>query len=99
MCRNCSSVDLDWQRLKGDATVYSFSVIGQGPSQAKVKGDGEPYVLALVDLVEGVRMMTHLLEIEPDEIVIGMRVAVRFQKISDEISLPVFVSASKKYRP
>jgi len=86
MCRYCSGTDLEWVPMSGQATVYSFSVVDRPPSP----GLPGRYVLALVDLDEGVRMMTHVVGCDPGEVRIGMRVSVRFQPISDEISLPMF---------
>jgi uncharacterized protein len=72
--------------MSGLATVYSFSVVDRPPSP-DLPGR---YVLALVDLDEGVRMMTHVVDCDPADVRIGMRVSVLFQPVSDEISLPMF---------
>jgi uncharacterized OB-fold protein len=86
MCRRCSSTNLEWVRLSGHGTLYSFSVVERPPS-----ADLPPrYVLALVDLDEGVRLLTHVVDCDPGSVRIGMRVTVRFQSLSDEIALPVF---------
>lgn len=90
MCRNCSGVDLTWYRLSGDATLYSFTIVEQRMKDQAV----ERYVLALVDLAEGMRMMSHVVDVEVDEIVIGMPLRVCFEKMSEEISLPIFAPAS-----
>lgn len=73
--------------MSGDATIYSFTIV----NQPGVTDGDESYVLALVDLVEGVRMMTHIDGIEFDQITIGLPVQVRFEKISEDIALPIFV--------
>jgi uncharacterized OB-fold protein len=43
-----------------------------------------------VDLDEGVRLMTHVVDCDPSTVRIGMRVTVGFKSISDEVALPVF---------
>ena len=86
MCRYCSGTDMEWVPMSGRATVYSFSVVDRPPSPELP----DRYVLALVDLDEGVRMMTHVVDCDPTEVRIGMRVSVLFQPVSDEISLPMF---------
>jgi uncharacterized OB-fold protein len=86
MCRRCSSEDLEWIVLSGAGTVYSFSIVRRPPSPDLP----DCYVLALVDLAEGVRIMTHVVDCPPDSVHIGMPVAVRFERLTDEISLPVF---------
>jgi len=89
MCRNCSGVELYWHQLSGNATLYSFTIVEQR------SGDNvdHRYILALVDLAEGVRMMTHIVDVDFDTVRIGMNLRVRFEKVSDEISLPVFAPA------
>jgi hypothetical protein len=84
-----------WVESKGVGTVYSYSAHYFGPSKA-YKGD-PPHIVALVDLDEGVRMMTNLVKDEPDfpslgpdEPEIGSRVKVVFHDVTDEITLPKF---------
>ena len=52
-----------------------------------------PYVAAIVDLAEGPRMMTNVVDCPFDELQMGMRLQVTFQPISDEFTIPVFVRA------
>lgn len=86
MCRYCSSTQLEWTRLSGAGTVYSFSVVERPASE-----DLPPrYVLALVDLDEGIRMMAHIVGADAPTVQIGMRVAVDFQPLGQEPALPVF---------
>ena len=71
--------------------MYSFTVIRQNFSRSF--RHLIPYVVALVDLDEGVRLMTNLVGIDPDEVRIGMRVRVRFETVSEEASVPLFEPA------
>jgi uncharacterized OB-fold protein len=87
-----------WVEAKGTGTVYSYSVHYIGPSKA-YKGD-PPHVVALIDLDEGVRMMTNLVRDEdgfpslaPEEVRIGMPVRVVFHDVTEEITLPKFAPA------
>ena len=84
-----------WIESKGVGTVYTYSTHFIGPSKA-YKGD-PPHIVALVDLDEGVRMMTNLVtdeegypSLDPDAVSIGMRVRVVFHDVTDEITLPKF---------
>ena len=47
-------------------------------------------MVALVDLDEGPRLMTNMVGCEPEDLVIGMPVRVRFEPVSDDASLPMF---------
>lgn len=84
-----------WVESKGEGTVYTYSTHFIGPSKA-YKGD-PPHIVALVDLDEGVRMMTNLVRdedgypsLDPDAVSIGMRVRVVFHDVTDDITLPKF---------
>ena len=66
--------------------MYSFSVVSRPPSPDLP----DSYVLALVDLAEGVRMMTHIVGCPPDAVQIGLSWCCGSSRLTDEISLPVF---------
>jgi uncharacterized protein len=89
LCVNCSSGQLEWITLSGTGTVYSFSLVARPPSGAFPAS----YLLALVELAEGPRMMTHLINVDPAEVRTGMQVAVEFERHADDIALPVFAPA------
>jgi uncharacterized OB-fold protein len=84
--------ELEWVEVPGRGTVYSFTV-ARRPTAPQWAGD-EPYVIAIVELDEGVHMTANILECEPDAVRIGMPVEVTFQDVSDEISLPQFRPAA-----
>lgn len=90
-CPECWSADLGWSEASGKAKVYAQTTM-MDMVEPKFWGD-LPYVLALVDLEEGVRMMTRIVECEPEEVHIGMDVEVVFEDISDECALPFFKPA------
>jgi uncharacterized OB-fold protein len=87
-----------WIEAAGTGSVYSYSVHFIGPSKA-YKGD-PPHIVVLVDLDEGVRMMSLLVRDEegfpslaPEEVSIGMPVRVVYHDVTDEITLPKFTPA------
>jgi uncharacterized protein len=83
-CIRCRST-VHWEDVAGFATVYSFTVIRQ--SFVRPFRDQVPFVVALVDLDEGPRLMTNLVEVdleaEPDAVRVGMRVEARFETVRD----------------
>ena len=87
-CRGCLSDRLDWVESKGTGCVYSYSVVHRAPSAAFDKD--APYTVALIDLPEGCRMLSNVVEVGPEEVRIGMEVEVVFEEITPEISLPKF---------
>ena len=86
-CPNCWSDDLGWQVASGTGRVSHFSVVHQAPSPAFAADT--PYVLALVELEEGVRIMSNVVECDPASVHVGMPVTVTFEQRGD-VSLPMF---------
>lgn len=87
ICPECWSDKLELASATGKGTIYSFTVIHRHPNPAF--NTRVPYVIALVDLAEGPRMLTAVRN-EPAEVKIGAAVEVIFEEISAEISLPCF---------
>ena len=91
VCSHCLSSDLEWYKPSGKATVYSYSVNHRAPHpgfQGKT-----PFVLAIVELAEGPRMMTNIVDCDPESVRIGMPVTVCFDDVTDEVTLPMFKPA------
>jgi uncharacterized OB-fold protein len=72
----------------GRGTVYSFTVIRQ--NYARPFRDWIPYVVALVDLEEGPRLMTNLVDVDPEAVQIGMPVTARFEAVADVAGIALF---------
>lgn len=68
VCPHCSHEALDWVESPGQGTVYSVTVVARKADQ------GGPYNVVLVDLDEGVRLMSRVDGVAPDEVRIGLRV-------------------------
>jgi len=87
-CPRCLGSDLGWTEMSGRGSVYSFNVmhVAGNPTMA----DRVPYMIALVDLDEGVRMATNLVDCAPGSARIGMRVTVSWEPLPSGRSLPVF---------
>ncbi len=93
VCPFCASRDIEWIQASGRGRLYSFEIAYQILNKAfKVK---TPVVLAMVELEEGPRMLTNLVGIEPDpqKIRCEMPVEVVFEKLTDQITLPMFQPA------
>jgi uncharacterized protein len=84
VCPVCMTSGLEWVEATGAGVVHSFTVVHRAPPGYR---DEVPYVVALVDLDEGVRMMTRLVDVEPAAVRVGMPVEVAIQ---GEPRLPCF---------
>ena len=87
-CPECWSSNLDWMEASGKATVYAFSVTYEGVEKMFV--DDLPIVLAWVDLPEGIRMQTNIIDCDLDSVAIGQQVEVVFKDVTEDITLPYF---------
>lgn len=88
VCPSCMSDAVEWVEASGRGRVYSYTVVHRA---APAFRDEVPYVVAIVELEEGVRMMSRLLVDPPEAARIDLPVKVTFEKASDEIVLPKFV--------
>ncbi len=86
-CPECFSFDVEWVKASGRGTIYSFTICHR---PAPGFEEDVPYNLALVDLEEGARMMSTIVECPDSGLKIGMPVEVVFDDITEEVTLPRF---------
>ena len=85
-CPHCGSEDLGWITSTGRSTLYSY-VISHRPAP----GFDGPTVIAVVELEEGPRMMTNVVDVDPtpEALELDMPLQVRFEQRGD-VAVPVF---------
>lgn len=88
LCPHCLGSQFEWVPAAGTGTVHSYTVIRR-PLDPRCAAD-VPYVVALVDLSEGVRMLTRVVDCAPEDVQVGARVAVTFRPLAEELRAPVF---------
>jgi uncharacterized OB-fold protein len=86
MCPECHSIDDDTVELSGTGTVYSYAILHHPQHPAF----SYPVVAVLVDLDEGVRIVSNLVGVGPGDVAIGMRVRVTFEATEHDMAVPVF---------
>nr|WP_184079744.1 OB-fold domain-containing protein [Nocardiopsis mwathae] len=91
MCPSCHSTSRDHVVAAGTGTVFSH-VVHHHPA---VPGRTSPYVVAVVELPEGVRMVGNILGVAPEAVHSGMRVRVDFERVDEDLVLPQWRSAEK----
>lgn len=89
-CPNCLSNDMAFKPVSGNGKVYSFVTFHRVYNPA-FAGD-VPYVVALVELDEGARMLTNIVGIAPDKVACEMRVKVVYEQ-RGESTIPMFTPA------
>ncbi|MBI1844130.1 MAG: Zn-ribbon domain-containing OB-fold protein [Actinobacteria bacterium] len=86
-CPACGSLDVSWFEASGRGSVYSFSIVRKGENMYTAAA---PYVLAYVELEEGPRIMTNIVDCEVEEVAIGQAVSVVFHDTGQGQKLPRF---------
>jgi uncharacterized OB-fold protein len=93
-CPRCFSWEIEWREVSGKGTLYSFAI--QWRPQMPGFESELPYVTAIVELAEGPRLVTNVVDIaaDPEQVTCGMSLEVAFRDIDEQVSLPVFRPAS-----
>ncbi|MFF7228896.1 OB-fold domain-containing protein [Streptomyces sioyaensis] len=85
-CSRCGSPEWDTVEASGAGTVFSYVVLHHPPFPAF----DPPYAVGLIELAEGVRMVSNIVGVPYDQVRIGMPVRLAFQRVDEEYELPVF---------
>lgn len=87
LCPHCFSERLLWIVASGKGTIYSYTVAHQafGPFATET-----PFVVAIVELEEGVRMMTRIVDASRERITVGATVQVTVASVGEDFTLPYF---------
>ena len=91
MCQVCHSLEFEIIDLAGEGVVYSYAILHHPQNPAFEY----PVLAALIDLGEGVRVLSNLVEVDPSEITIGMPVTVDFRPTRQDGAVPVFKPKAK----
>jgi uncharacterized OB-fold protein len=87
MCPDCHSTDTAWETASGLGTVYSFTIVRRGVAEYLGL---PPFVFAIVELAEGPRITTNIVECEPESVHIDQAVEVVFHDTGAGSSLTRF---------
>ncbi|MET9695546.1 bifunctional MaoC family dehydratase N-terminal/OB-fold nucleic acid binding domain-containing protein [Streptomyces sp. NPDC006529] len=85
-CNDCACLEWDTVEASGAGTVFSYVVMHHPPFPAF----DPPYAVAVVELAEGVRMVSNITGLPYDKVRIGMPVRLEFLRVDEELELPVF---------
>jgi hypothetical protein len=91
LCDACHSFEVSWIEAKGLGTVHSWTETHHAFNPG-FKAE-LPYLLATVDLAEGVRLQAPLRGLKPSQLRIGLPVQIAFERVRDDLALPAFVAA------
>lgn len=88
LCPGCGSRDHDWVESSGKGRVFSFVTYHR--LYNKGWQDELPYVVAIIELAEGARLLSNVIDIAPDDVACDMAVEVMFDDVTDDVTLPRF---------
>ncbi len=94
LCAACGSWAWEWAPSSGRGTVFTWTVAVRAmhPAFQRVV----PYAAVVIEMEEGVRILSTVTDCPPDELVIGMPVTVAFDDVTPEVTLPTFRRARKE---
>jgi len=91
MCAECGSWNWSWQPSSGRGRVFTWTVVARPMHPAFV--DACPYAPVVVEMEEGVRLLSDVVDVAPDALEIDMAVEVHYDDVTDEVTLPRFKKA------
>lgn len=86
LCDACFSFEVEWTESTGNGTIHSWTCTYH-PFHAGFR-DETPYILVIVDLVEGVRIQSRLINADREALCIGLSVEVVFVDVTGDLTLP-----------
>lgn len=98
LCPRCASRAITWVQASGRGRLHAFGIGHQSFNRAYTVRP--PYVLAMIELEEGPRMLSNLVNVEPDPqaVTCDMPVEVVFETLTDDVTLPLFQPADPAAR-
>jgi uncharacterized OB-fold protein len=88
MCPRCNSTEKEWAPSSGKGSIYSW--VNFVYANAAYPGIKVPYIVVVVETLEGVRMISNMYDCRREDIYIGMPVEVVFDDVADDLTLPKF---------
>lgn len=91
MCAECGSWNWSWQPSSGRGRVFTWTVVARPMHPAFV--DACPYAPVVVEMEEGVRLLSEVIDVDPADLEIDMAVEIEYDDVTDEVTLPKFKKA------
>jgi uncharacterized OB-fold protein len=88
MCPECGSFEWEWAKSSGRGKVFTWTVAARAMHPAFL--DDIPYAPVVIEMEEGVRLLSQVIDCQPDQLKIDMPVEVVFDDVTPEVTLPKF---------
>ena len=92
MCAECNSFEWEWVKSSGRGTIFSWVVVNRAlhPAFYDPSPDAVPMAPIVVEMEEGVRLASNMVDCPPDELEMDMAVEVVYEAVTDDVTLPRF---------
>ena len=87
-CPECTSMDLSWTKVSGKGRVYSYTHVKQSVHPSFQSANGHIY--AIIELAEGPKIPSNILECDPENVQVDMNVIATFEDIDEDFTLLKF---------
>ncbi|MBI2864813.1 MAG: OB-fold domain-containing protein [Chloroflexi bacterium] len=87
-CDVCLNNDIEWAKVSGKGKLYSFAIMHQVYHPGFT--DKVPYNVATVELEQGIRIVSNVVDCPNSALSVDMPLEVTFEKLSDEVTIPKF---------
>jgi hypothetical protein len=96
MCAECNSFAWEWVRSSGRGTIFSWVVVNRAlhPAFHDPSPDAIPLAPIVVEMEEGVRLVSNMVDCAPGQLEMGMPVEVVYEAVTEEVTLPRFRRAN-----
>ncbi len=91
MCAKCGSWNWSWVPSSGRGRIFTWTVVERPMHAAFV--DACPYAPVVIEMEEGVRLLSEVSDVAPGDLEIDMQVAIHYDDVTDEVTLPKFKRA------
>ncbi len=88
MCAKCGSWEWGWRKSSGRGEIFTWTVVNRALHPAF--RDATPLAPVVIEMEEGVRLLSEVQGVAPENLEVGMRVQVVFDAVTDEVTLPKF---------
>ena len=95
VCLECGSTDLEEHKLADKGKIVTWTVVRNPPEGYEKYA---PYVVALVELDDGVQVLSQVVDVEPGEVEAGMRVEAAFRRVREDGDSGI-IEYGYKFRP
>lgn len=92
MCAQCNSFEWEWVKSSGRGTIYSWVVINRAlhPAFYDPNPEAVPMAPVIVEMEEGVRLLSNMMDCTPEQLKMDMPVEVVYEAVTNDITLPRF---------